>query len=66
MDKIKRILALVGVILILGMYAGTLYCALFVKDRTGTFFLGSVVVTLAVPLMLYVVQLIYKLFHRDE
>lgn len=65
MKKVKRVLAILGVILILGMYALTFFSAIFMKKLTGTFFLTSVVVTLMVPLMLYVLQLIYKIFHRE-
>ena len=65
MKKLKRVLAMLGVILILGMYAFTLFSAIFMKKLTGTFFMTSVVVTLMVPLMLYVLQLIYNIFHRE-
>lgn len=65
MKKLKRVLAMLGVIFILGMYALTIYAAFFKKNLTDTFLLTSVVMTLMVPLMVYVAKLIYNLFHRD-
>lgn len=66
MKQIKRILAIAGVILILGMYVVTFLSAIFVKSVTWPLFLASVIVTLFVPLLIYVVQIIYRMFSSQE
>lgn len=64
MKQIKRILAIAGVVLILGMYVVTFLSAIFVKEVTGRLFLTSVVVTMLVPALMYVVQMIYRIFYK--
>ncbi|MCH5266933.1 MAG: hypothetical protein J1E62_01205 [Lachnospiraceae bacterium] len=66
MKQVKRILAIVGVVLIIGMYVVTFLSAIFVKSMTGTLFIASVVLTLFVPLLIYVVQMVYRMFSREE
>ena len=60
MKKIRRIAALIGVILLVGMYAATLISAFLVTPATRDLFLASVVATVMIPILLYVLQLIYK------
>ncbi len=60
MKKIKRIAALLGVILLLGMYGATLVSAFLATPATWELFLASVVATVMIPILLYVLQLIYK------
>lgn len=60
MKKIKRILALLGVILLAGMYVATLISAFLATPATRDLFLASVVATVMIPILLYVLQLIYK------
>lgn len=60
MKKIKRILALLGVILLAGMYVATLVSAFLATPATRDLFLASVVATIMIPILLYVLQLIYK------
>lgn len=60
MKKIKRILALLGVVLLAGMYVATLISAFLATPATRDLFLASVVATVMIPILLYVLQLIYK------
>ena len=60
MDKIRRIAALIGVILLVGMYVATLISAFLATPATMDLFLASVVATVMIPILLYVLQLIYK------
>lgn len=67
MEKIKRIVALVGVILLLGLYGATLVSACLVTPATRDLFMTSLVATVMIPILLYVLQLIYKwLGNRTE
>lgn len=64
MDKIRRIAALIGVILLVGMYVATLISAFLATPATRDLFLASVVATVMIPILLYVLQLIYKWIFR--
>lgn len=65
MKKVKRIVALLGVMVLAGMYIATLVCAFLATPATRDMFMASVVATVMIPILLYVVQLIYKwLNHR--
>ena len=49
----KRILALIGVILIAGMYIATLILALIGSSNTMNLFLLSILLTIMVPLIIH-------------
>ncbi|MBR5376728.1 MAG: hypothetical protein IK139_05555 [Lachnospiraceae bacterium] len=56
--NIKRILALIGVILIAGMYIATLVLAIAGSDRTVPFFLLSILCTIMVPLIIHLFMML--------
>ena len=60
MKKIKRIAAMVGVVLLAGMYVATLVSACLATPATKDLFVASAAATIMVPILLYVLQLIYK------
>lgn len=66
MKKVKRILALCGVILLVLMYASTLIFALLDRSESMGLLKASIACTILVPVLLYAYILIYKLVHRDS
>lgn len=66
MNKLKRMLAILAVVVIVGLYLVTLFCAIFVKQVTGTMFLASLVATVMVPLLLYLVFWLCSMFQSRE
>lgn len=65
MEKIKRILALVGVVLLVAMYLVTLVFAITDNPATMSYFKASLFLTCAVPILIYGYQLVYRLV-RDR
>lgn len=63
MKQFKRILAILAVIIIVGLYIATLICAIFVKRFSNQMFLTCIVATVMVPLLLYLLFWLYDLFH---
>lgn len=57
----KRILALIGVILLLGMYIVTFVFAMMKNPASDGLFKASIFCTLTIPILLYGYQLVYKL-----
>ena len=60
MKNIKRILAIVGIILLVGLYLSTLLFAIFENPNTYLWFRASVIATIAVPVLIYAYTLIFK------
>nr|WP_027872265.1 hypothetical protein [[Eubacterium] cellulosolvens] len=56
----RRIAALAGVILLVGMYASTLVFALIGGPNAQALLMGSVYCTIAVPILLYGMSLVAK------
>lgn len=61
MKKTKRILALIGVIFLIGLYVCTLLCALFAKENLMSLLMASLYATFVIPVLLWIYTLVYKL-----
>lgn len=66
MAKLKRIFAIAGVALLLGMYILTFISAILATPNTHSLFLGSLAATIIVPIFLYAYTLIYKVVYKDK
>ena len=60
MKKLQRILAIAGVVLLVGMYAATLIFALSGSPESDGWFKASIACTIIVPVFLYANMLVYK------
>ena len=56
----KRILALIGAVLLVGMYAATLIFSLMKSEFAFDMFRACIILTIMVPVLLYAYILIYK------
>lgn len=66
MEKVKRILSLLGVIVLIGLYAATLICALSAKENFMDLLMVSVYATVIVPVLLWVYTFIYRLVKKED
>ena len=66
MKKVKRILAMIGVIFLVGLYLSTLFCALFAKENLMSLLMASIYATFIIPVLLWAYSLIYKLVHKND
>lgn len=67
MKKSKRILALLGVILLVGMYLATLIFALMENENASDLLMASILCTIAVPVLLYGYILLCRVFnHKND
>lgn len=64
--KLKRIAAMIGIVLIVAMYLITFISAIFVTKYTHGLFLASLFSTFAVPVFIYAYMLIYRLVHKKD
>lgn len=58
--KIQQILAILGVILLISLYAATLVFAIIDNPNSGNLFKASIYATIIVPVLLYTYIGVYK------
>ncbi|MDD3141520.1 MAG: hypothetical protein PHX08_21505 [Lachnospiraceae bacterium] len=61
MKKRKRILAIIGVVLLTCLYLSTLFFAFFDHDKSLDLLMVSIAATFFIPVSIYAYTLIYKL-----
>lgn len=66
MKKTKRILALLGAIILALMYISTLIFALIGSETAMVCFKISIACTIFFPVMLYTYMLVYKVMKKDD
>jgi uncharacterized BrkB/YihY/UPF0761 family membrane protein len=66
MDKVKRISAITGAVLIASMYIISIISAVFASEKAPGLFLASAFSTVVIPIMIYGFITIYKYVHRND
>ena len=66
MKKAKRILAIIGIIILIGLYLATLACAIFAKDNVMNFLMASIYATVIIPVLIWAYTFIYKLTGKNS
>ncbi len=62
----KRILAIIGIILLAGLYLSTVIFALIESPLASTLFKASILLTIAVPCLLYAMILVYNYLNKRK
>lgn len=63
-SKGQRILAIIGVVLLVALYVVTLISAIFTTPATKGLFMACIFSTVAVPIMLYAYMMVYRMLKR--
>ena len=66
MKKTKKILAIIGIIFMAGLYLSSLIFALIGSELSFKLLQVSLYATVIIPILIYVYTLLYKLLHKDE
>ena len=66
MKKGKRILAMIGVILIAGMYLVTLLAAIFEPEHSMNVLMAAIVCTIIIPVLIWAYELVWRLVKKDK
>ncbi len=64
--KLKRIFAVIAVLLLVGLYGSTLIFAISGSPETNYLFKASIFCTVVIPVFLYGYILIYKIFNHKN
>lgn len=66
MNKVKRIAAIIGIILICSMYLISLLSAFFASEYSNGLFAASVFSTIVIPILIWWFLTIYKWVHKND
>lgn len=61
MKKIKQILALIGVVILIGLYIATIVCALSSSENFMNMLMASIYATVVIPVLIWAYSFVYKL-----
>lgn len=64
--KSVRILALIGILLLVALYGSTLVFALLSSPLASRLLMTSIFFTIFIPVLIYTYQFIYRLLHKGE
>ena len=64
MQKIRRIAALIGVIVLLGLYGAAFVFAIIDDPDSMNYFLAAIVATVIVPVLLWAMQFVYEILDK--
>jgi cell shape-determining protein MreD len=66
MKKMKQILAMVGVILLLLLYASTLFFALTASEQTMNMLMASIVATILIPIVCFLYARMVDIYQQSK
>ena len=66
MKKTKQILALIGVVILIGLYVSTLVCALSSNENFMNMLMASICATVIIPALIWAYTFIYRLVRKDS
>ena len=66
MSKVKRIAAIIGLVLIASMYLISFLSALFATEYSYGLFMASIFSTIVIPIMIYLFIVVYKMVHKKD
>ncbi|MBP3487678.1 MAG: hypothetical protein J6K53_04700 [Roseburia sp.] len=66
MKKTKQILALIGVVILIGLYVSTLVCALSSSENFMNMLMASIYATVIIPVLIWAYTFIYRLVRKDS
>ncbi len=64
--KVKRIAAIIGLVLFASLFLITLISAFFASEKAPGLFLASLFSAIVIPIMIWGFMLVYRLVHRND
>lgn len=66
MNKIRRILAIIGICFLVALYIVTIFAALTASENSMGLFMASIAATIVIPVIIWLFTLFYKLSHKKD
>lgn len=64
MKKIKQILAAAGVLILIGLYVATIFCALSSSENFMKLLMASIYATVIIPVLIWAYSFVYQLLKK--
>lgn len=64
-NKTKRIMAIIGIVILLGLYITALLLAVLGDENSTPWFMAAICATIIVPILIWIYQWLYKLLKKD-
>ena len=65
-EKVKQILAIIGVIVLVGLYISTIVCAVSASENFMNMLMTSIYASVIIPVLIWAYSFIYKLIKKDS
>ncbi len=66
MQRLRQILAIIGIILLVGMYVLTIFAAVFDNTKTMSYLTASIAATILVPFTLWLLTIMIQNKKKDQ
>lgn len=66
MQRLRQILAIIGIILLVGMYVLTIFAAVFDNTKTMSYLTASIAATILVPFTLWLLNIMSQNKKKDQ
>jgi hypothetical protein len=66
MKKARQILAIIGIVILIGMYVATLICVLSANENFMSMLMASIYASAVIPVLIWAITFIYKLVKKDD
>ena len=66
MKKTRQMLAIIGIILLVGMYISTIICALSANENFMSMLMASLYASFVIPVLIWAYTFIYKLVKKED
>lgn len=66
MQRLRQILAIIGIILLVGMYVLTIFAAVFDNTKTMSYLTASIAATILVPFTLWLLNIMIQNKQKDQ
>lgn len=66
MQKSKRILAIIGIVILVGLYVVSLISAFFATEASATLFKVSIFSTIIIPILIYIYMMLCRVFRPKD
>lgn len=66
MKKFRQILAILGIIILIGMYLATIVCALSANENFMGMLMASIYASVVIPVLIWALTFLYKLVKGDD
>ena len=66
MKKFRQILAIIGIFILVGMYAATIVCAISSNENFMAMLMASIYASAVIPVLIWAATFLFRLFNKND